>query len=51
MADSANSSQHNETTEEVDPATGKLVVVWAVVLIPLAYGIYNTILKSVPLFG
>jgi hypothetical protein len=34
----------------VDRAIGRLVVVWAVVLIPLAYGVINTVLKSVSLF-
>ena len=49
MSDQAN--QSNAGAEPVEPATGKLVLSWAVVLIPLAYGIYNTVLKSVPLFG
>lgn len=38
------------TQESVEPATGKLVVSWAVVLIPLAYGVFNTIMDSIPLF-
>jgi hypothetical protein len=29
---------------------GKLVLYWTVVLIPLAYGIYNTLTDSVSLF-
>ena len=28
----------------------RLIVYWAVVLVPLAYGVVNTILKSLPLF-
>lgn len=32
----------------IDPV--KLVVYWAIVLIPLAYGIINTFIKSLPLF-
>lgn len=39
-----------EGEEHVDPAQGRLIVVWAVVLIPLAYGIFNTIEKSLALF-
>ena len=39
------------TAERVNPARGRLVFYWAIVLIPLTYGVYNTILKSVPLFG
>ncbi|WP_156092694.1 MFS transporter small subunit [Rhodovibrio salinarum] len=36
--------------EHVDPATGRLIGVWAIVLIPLLYGVYNTILKASALF-
>jgi hypothetical protein len=36
--------------EHVDPATGRLIVLWAIVLIPLAYGVFNTIDKSLALF-
>ena len=39
------------TAERVNRTRGRLVSYWAVVLIPLIYGVYNTILKSVPLFG
>lgn len=36
--------------EHVDAAQGRLVVLWLVVLIPLAYGVFNTIEKSLALF-
>ncbi|MFA9462220.1 MFS transporter small subunit [Thiohalorhabdus sp. Cl-TMA] len=42
--------QQASTSEMVNPATGKLILYWTVVLVPLAYGIYNTILKALPLF-
>lgn len=32
----------------IDPL--KLLVYWVIVLIPLAYGIINTFIKSLPLF-
>ena len=36
--------------EHVDTAQGRMVVLWLVVLIPLAYGVFNTIEKSLALF-
>lgn len=36
--------------EHVTSAQGRLVVLWLVVLIPLAYGVFNTIEKSLSLF-
>ena len=36
--------------EHVTSAQGRLVVLWLVVLIPLAYGVFNTIEKSLALF-
>jgi len=36
--------------EHVDVAQGRLIVLWLVVLIPLAYGVFNTISKSLSLF-
>lgn len=36
--------------EHVDKETGRLIAVWGVVLLPLAYGVVNTILKATNLF-
>ncbi len=49
----SNDSDRRQDTnsEPVNPATGRLILYWLVVLIPLGYGVYNTLLKSVPLFG
>jgi hypothetical protein len=40
------------TTEAVRPASAaKLAVFWAYVLIPLAWGVVNTLLQAMKLFG
>lgn len=31
--------------------TTEIAVTWTIVLIPLAYGVYNTIKNTLPLFG
>ncbi|WP_157366381.1 MFS transporter small subunit [Arthrobacter sp. Soil763] len=35
----------------VNPSTGKLVVGWALVGLPLAYGVYETLTRVAALFG
>lgn len=38
-------------TEEVTrPSSARVAVAWAVVGIPLVYGIYNIVLRTAPLF-
>ncbi|WP_144160079.1 oxalate:formate antiporter [Paraburkholderia sp. BCC1885] len=40
------------TTETTQPAsTAKLAVFWLYVLIPLAWGVVNTLLQAMKLFG
>jgi len=34
-----------------NPSTGKLVVAWALVGVPLAYGVYETLTRVAALFG
>ena len=33
------------------PATGKLVIAWALVGVPLGYGVYETLTRVAALFG
>ena len=33
------------------PSTGKLVIAWALVGVPLAYGVYETLTRVAALFG
>ena len=35
----------------VTPFTGKLVIAWALVGVPLAYGVYETLTRVAALFG
>jgi hypothetical protein len=35
----------------VTPSTGKLVTAWALVGVPLAYGVYETLTRVAGLFG
>ncbi|MFE4230601.1 hypothetical protein ACFRJ8_22215 [Arthrobacter sp. NPDC056886] len=35
----------------VTPSTGKLVIAWALVGVPLAYGVYETLTRVAALFG
>ena len=35
----------------VTPSTGKLVVAWALVGVPLAFGVYETLTRVAALFG
>jgi len=35
----------------VTPSTGKLVIAWALVGLPLAYGVYETLTRVAALFG
>ncbi|SDL76643.1 hypothetical protein SAMN04487916_11431 [Arthrobacter sp. ov407] len=35
----------------VAPSTGKLVIAWALVGVPLAYGVYETLTRVAALFG
>ena len=35
----------------VNPSTGKLVVAWALVGVPLGYGVYETLTRVAALFG
>ena len=35
----------------VTPSTGKLVVAWGLVGVPLAYGVYETLTRVAALFG
>ena len=35
----------------VTPSTGRLVIAWALVGVPLAYGVYETLTRVAALFG
>ena len=35
---------------QVDRAVVRQIIVWFVVLVPLAYGVFNTVEKALPLF-
>ncbi len=35
----------------VTPSTGKLAIAWALVGVPLAYGVYETLTRVAALFG
>jgi hypothetical protein len=35
----------------VTPSTGRLIVAWALVGVPLAYGVYETLTRVAGLFG
>lgn len=35
----------------VTPSTGKLVIAWALVGVPLGYGVYETLTRVAALFG
>ena len=35
----------------VTPSTAKLVIAWALVGVPLAYGVYETLTRVAALFG
>ncbi|SKB49440.1 hypothetical protein SAMN05660473_01035 [Arthrobacter sp. 49Tsu3.1M3] len=35
----------------VTPSTGTLVIAWALVGVPLAYGVYETLTRVAALFG
>ena len=43
------STVRNDTP--VNPSTGKLAVGWALVGVPLAYGVYETLTRVAALFG
>lgn len=36
---------------DVKPTTGKLAVAWALVGVPLGYGVYETLTRVAALFG
>jgi hypothetical protein len=36
---------------ETETSSGKVVIYWAIVLIPLAWGVYHTVLSALKLFG
>ncbi len=44
-------SSKDDRPEAARNQTPRLVVSWLIVLLPLAYGIYQTISKTLPLFG
>ncbi|GAA2132118.1 hypothetical protein GCM10009825_14220 [Arthrobacter humicola] len=35
----------------VEPSTGKLIIAWGLVGVPLAYGVYETLTRVAALFG
>ncbi|APR39011.1 MFS transporter small subunit [Paraburkholderia sp. SOS3] len=41
----------NTTTQEHPSNKGLLIIFWLYVLIPLAWGVTNTLLQAVKLFG
>jgi len=41
----------NDGPAAVSNQTPRLVISWLIVLIPLAYGVFQTISKTLPLFG
>lgn len=45
----ANQQYANQTP--VNPSTGKLVAAWALVGVPLGYGVYETLTRVAALFG
>ncbi|MEE2524638.1 hypothetical protein V1639_00840 [Pseudarthrobacter sp. J75] len=45
------STPHSSGNVPVNASTGKLAIGWALVGVPLAYGIYQTLTKVAALFG
>jgi hypothetical protein len=41
----------SQYTNETSSSTGRLVASWALVAIPLAWGVYHTLLAAGKLFG
>jgi hypothetical protein len=44
-------AQTTASPTPVNPSTGKLVVAWALVGVPLGYGVFETLTRVAALFG
>jgi hypothetical protein len=45
------STAHLSAAHPGKPSTGKLVIAWALVGVPLGYGVYETLTRVAALFG
>ena len=44
-------SQYSTLRTRTEPSGGRLVASWALVVIPLAWGVYHTLVSAAKLFG
>lgn len=44
-------SQYSMPRTSTEPSGGKLIASWALVVIPLAWGVYHTLVSAAKLFG
>lgn len=51
MSSSTPTSAHSTDAHESRNYTAEIAITWTIVAIPLAYGVYNTIKNTLPLFG